>query len=238
MERAVGDLRCPWGCERNGDHRIAVLCSHLPASDREPRTRYRVGTAMSASSRRKPEIHLPGESGIWVFITGDMLIFSVLFCTFLFYRADAVELFSTSQQTLNTTLGTINTILLLTSSWFVARAVHKARSQSIGGISSLLLAAFVCGLGFAVLKIIEYREKVMAGLTLTTNDFYMYYYVLTGLHFVHLLLGMAFLTYLWNKSQTSSWGRKDLMTLESGASFWHLVDMLWIILFPLIYLIR
>jgi len=104
-----------------------------------------------------------------------------------------------------------------------------------------------CGLGFAAVKIIEYREKITAGITLTTNDFYMYYYIFTGLHFLHVLIGMGVLVFLWFKARAAVQRKgelsdgdneKEMMLIESGASYWHMVDLLWIVLFPLLYLMK
>lgn len=184
-----------------------------------------------------PARHLPGEVGIWVFILGDMLVFGLLFSTFLYYRGEAPEMYAHSQEALNRNYGAFNTILLLTSSWFVAMAVHRAK-RGAAHVPALIAAAFACGFGFGVVKFFEYGEKIAAGITLTTNDFYMYYYVLTGLHFMHVLIGMAVLSYLWTRSRRSTSAPGDLVAMESGASFWHLVDLLWIVLFPLLYLVR
>ncbi len=87
-------------------------------------------------------------------------------------------------------------------------------------------------------KFFEYREKILAGFMLTTNDFYMYYYMFTGLHLMHVLLGMGVLTYLWTVARTGDFRPQNINVLESGASFWHMVDILWIVLFALLYLMR
>jgi len=197
-----------------------------------------MGSRVSSWSAEKPVAHVPGEAGVWVFIVGDMLVFALFFATFVYYRAQDVELYIESQRTLNQGLGVINTFLMLTSSWFVALAVLAARATS-GKLSSALFAlAFACGGGFIVVKFFEYDEKIRAGIGLTTNDFYMYYYMFTGIHLLHVLIGMAVLVFLWNLSRKSASGSANILTLESGACFWHLVDVLWIILFALLYLMK
>lgn len=181
---------------------------------------------------------IPGEEGVWILILGDMLVFSLFFGTFLFYRAESPAVFSESQLHLNQTLGVINTFLMLSSSWFVAMAVQSARSR-MGRVSPLLLlAAFGCGLGFAGIKVVEYSEKIRAGITLTTNDFYMYYFMFTGIHLLHVLIGMGVLAFLARHTWNGAAEGNRLRNLESGASFWHLVDLLWIVLFALLYLVR
>lgn len=181
--------------------------------------------------------HLPGEAGVWVFILGDMLMFAAFFIVFLFYRGEDVALFVRSQHTLNQHLGALNTFFMLTSSWCVAVAVETARRARPAGAQRWLLAGMACALGFVVVKFFEYREKILAGHTLTSNDFFMYYFMLTGLHLMHVLLGLGVLAYLWFSLRAPS-ADSSLRTLESGASFWHMVDILWIVLFALLYLVR
>lgn len=200
---------------------------------------------MDASARlhpaqATPKTHLPGEVGVWVFIFGDLMVFGLLFATYAFYRgvsAESVELFRHSQTVLNTTYGVINTLLLLTSSWFVAMGVNSARAKS-PLVSRFLILGIVCGLGFIGMKVLEYSEKIHAGITIATNDFYMYYYILTGLHLLHVTLGLGVLTYLYRRTRGRAANSSDISVLESGACFWHMVDLLWIVLFPLLYLMK
>lgn len=189
--------------------------------------------------------HVPGEVGIWVFILGDMVIFGLFFIVFVYYRGLDVELYLQSQATLNQNYGAINTLFLLASSWFVAMGVDDMRSKNVKFAPRFFSLAMLCGLGFAGVKIIEYQEKITAGITLTTNDFYMYYYIFTGLHFLHVLIGMGVLIFLWVKAKAAvvqnsdtAIGEKDRVLIESGASYWHMVDLLWIVLFPLLYLMK
>jgi nitric oxide reductase NorE protein len=181
--------------------------------------------------------HLPGEPGVWVFILGDMLIFAVFFLVFIYYRSHDVPLFRQSQAALNQGYGAFNTFLMLSSSWFVALAVQAARSHRAVLSARLFALAFGCGVGFVVVKFFEYSEKIRAGLTLTSNDFFMYYFVFTGIHLMHVLIGMGVLILLWTTVRRGV-DAKSVNILESGASFWHLVDILWIVLFALLYLIK
>lgn len=189
-------------------------------------------------SVEKRELHIPGEAGVWVFIIGDLLIFALFFSVFVFYRDQQVELFTASQATLNANYGALNTLLLLTSSWFVVMALGAARKQLHMNAFYLFLLAFFCGVGFSVVKIIEYSQKIHAGIYLTTNDFYMYYYIFTGLHFVHVIIGMLLLLFVLHRLFKRRAEPEDIAFFEIGASYWHMVDVLWIILFPLIYLMK
>ncbi|HEY3657353.1 MAG TPA: cytochrome c oxidase subunit 3 family protein [Steroidobacteraceae bacterium] len=193
---------------------------------------------MNRSSVSHTETHLPGEFGIWLFVIGDMSVFGLLFGTYMFYRADSPDLYAQSQLALNKNFGALNTLLLLCSSWLVAMAVQHAKAGRGAFVPVGVAGAFCCGAGFAIIKIIEYWQKFAAGITPSTNDFYMFYFVLTGVHFLHLLFGMGVLAYMWLRFRICEWTPGDQSTLESGASFWHLIDLLWIVLFPLLYLLR
>ncbi len=200
--------------------------------------------ARSLSARHKSLTHLPGEPGVWVFILGDMLMFALLFGVFVYYRAQDPALYLQSQTTLNQGFGALNTLLLLTSSWFVVGAVQDARNHRADRGSVRIILALLCGAGFITVKFFEYREKISAGSTLTSNDFYMYYYMLTGIHLLHVVIGMGVLIFLWRTLRQSALSPNTrspesvVAHLESGASFWHLVDMLWIFLFALLYLMK
>src|SRR5690606_18034539 len=126
----------------------------------------------------------------------DMMIFALFFGVFVFYRGHDLETYVQSQALLNQNYGAINTLFLLASSWFVVMGVNSARERDTRAAPRFLTAAFLCALGFAVVKFLEYGEKIAAGITLTTNDFFMFYYMLTGLHFVHVIIGMVILGFL------------------------------------------
>lgn len=191
------------------------------------------------SSTSKPkERRLPAEEGIWIFIIADIFLFAVFFNVFAFYRARDLVLFRAGQASLDWHLGLIYTLLLLTSSWFVACALRSVRKGLRRPATAWLSAAVACGLGFSALKLVEYAQKLKVGINLTTNDFYMYYFMFTGLHFLHLLLGMAVLLYLLALLRKTEWSKSDIRLFEGGAAYWHMVDLLWIVLFPLIYLLK
>ena len=181
---------------------------------------------------------IPGEAGVWVFILGEMVVFALLFAVFVYYRAADVPLFASAQLSLNQSLGALNTLLLLTSSWFVVHAVEAVRAHRATLARGLLVAAFACGVGFMVVKYFEYGEKLRAGHTITSNDFFMYYYLLTGIHLLHVTIGMTVLAYLWQRLRSATDIDAHLSAVESGASFWHMVDILWILLFALVYMLR
>ena len=190
----------------------------------------------SAGKRRAG--HVPGEEGVWVLIMGDMLVFSIFFGTYLIYRAQSVALYTSSQLSMERGFGLLNTALLLTSSWFVALAVSHARAGRQDTAMRLLLGAFACGIGFVISKGFEWGGKIQAGITLNSNEFYIFYYMLTGIHLLHVLIGLIVLAYLIARSRRPDPGASYVLVMEGGGAFWHLVDLLWIVLFALLYLVR
>ena len=181
---------------------------------------------------------LPGDLAIWFFILAELLAFAVFFATYAFARASHVEEFNLYQQTLDRNLGALNTLLLITGSWFIVRAVQAAHRDDIKAVPPNILLAWLCGGGFLIVKVIEYAAKFGAGISMSTNTFYMFYISLTFFHFMHVILGMVILTVLWFQARNGAYGGHNAHGLESGAAYWHMVDLLWIVLFPLVYVMR
>jgi nitric oxide reductase NorE protein len=184
-----------------------------------------------------PVRRIPGETGTWVFLFGDMLVFGAFFATFMVERAKAPEVFDVSRKTLHLGVGLTNTLVLLTSSLLVVVALGALRSGARKIARSALLAAMACGAVFIGLKVFEYYSLVTAGHGVGANHFYLYYFILTGVHLFHVCVGMAVLTVLLAATRPHELSATRLAVVEGGACFWHLVDLLWIVLFPLLYLV-
>jgi nitric oxide reductase NorE protein len=190
-------------------------------------------------SLRDEARRVPGEPGVWVFLAGDLVIFTVLFGVYLHRRALDRNMFAESQQHLNRTLGATNTIILLTSSVLVALAAKSIRDRYLRRFTPwLTLAGAAVGSCFVIIKAVEYHQKLSAGITPATNDFYMYYYVLTGLHLAHVVIGLIVLSVLSRLAAKPAPTPTHIIFFEGGACFWHLVDLLWIVIFPLLFLVR
>jgi nitric oxide reductase NorE protein len=180
---------------------------------------------------------IPGESGIWVIIFGDLLVFSLFFGTFAYYRMDEPELFRRAQSDLSQSFGLLNTLLLLTSSWAVAKAIKLARAGDGERARGLVGLAMLLGAGFVVVKAFEYREKLVAGIGPSTNDFFMFYFTYTGIHLLHVFAGLGALAFL--RSHIIHPPEPGTIALIEGCGvFWHLVDILWVVLFAILYLHR
>jgi nitric oxide reductase NorE protein len=181
---------------------------------------------------------LAGDEGVWFFISADITLFAVLFLLFMIERAKAVDLFEAGRRQLTPELGLLNTVILLTSSWLVALAVHHARDGRRDAVTRYLIAGMAVGAGFAVTKVFEYWGKIAHGITLLTSDFFSFYFALTGLHFLHFLVGLGVLAVCVAKSRRDRLDEKFVVWIESSGCYWHMVDLLWIVIFPMIYLLR
>jgi nitric oxide reductase NorE protein len=183
---------------------------------------------------------LPGESGIWIFILLDMLIFAEMFCIFVWYRAENPGLFEASQQAVKPAYGLIYTLLLLTSSWCVVLAVRGARRSLFDVSSKLVLWAIGLGAAFVAIKFVEYCAKLINGITPVTNDFFMFYFVLTFVHLLHACVGLGVLMYMRKQVKTlqhsHETSERPMRMIETSGVYWHMVDLLWIVLFALFYL--
>ncbi|MGB2832089.1 MAG: cytochrome c oxidase subunit 3 family protein [Methylotenera sp.] len=193
---------------------------------------------MNHSSTTLNQEDLPGDFAIWIFIFAEMLAFGVLFVAYAFTRAKNVELFNASQLTLSRNSGAINTLVLITSSYFVVRGVAAIKHGLSKQCAHWLTGAFLLGGVFVSIKMVEFHDKFAADITMSTNSFYMFYLSLTFFHFMHVLMGMIILACIILKVRRGGYSAQDYIGVETGASFWHMVDFLWIILFPLVYIIR
>lgn len=181
---------------------------------------------------------LVGDLAIWLVILAELLTFGILFLSYAFTRARHVALFNESQRTLDLHSGVVNTLLLISGSWCVARAVQAVRRDDSTQGARWLIGSLLCGGGFVFMKVSEFAAKLQAGIDLSTNDFYMLYFMLTAFHFLHVVAGMVILAILLVRTRQGAYGRQDCHSLETGAAFWHMVDLLWIVLFPLVYVMR
>jgi nitric oxide reductase NorE protein len=188
----------------------------------------------AAASTRYP----PGDMAIWVFILAELLAFGAFFAMYAITRMHNVELFDEMQLTLDRRAGALNTFLLISASWCVARAVAAIKLDRVAASHRWLLWGMLAGVGFVVVKIFEYHAKLSLGINLATNTFYMFYLSLTFFHFMHVLLGLAILGAVWLKTRRGGYSSADHHGMETGASYWHMVDLVWVVLFPLVYVLR
>lgn len=173
---------------------------------------------------------LPGNPLMWVLILSELLVFMAFFVLYITERAAQVALFDASQQHLDPLMGGLNTMVLLTSGLFVAFAVEAITAGKVRRTRQWLGGAAGLGVLFGLIKIVEYSSKFASGITPETNTFFGFYFGLTAFHFAHVLFGLILLALV-------SW-RTNVENVETAAAFWHMVDLIWILLYPLLYLLR
>ena len=185
-------------------------------------------------ARRAPA--LPGDINMWVFVLGDMVIFGVYFIVFMVYRGHEQAVFLASQRHLSLASGAVNTLVLLAGSRFAALAVAANRAGDDRRASRLIYWCGLCGVVFLLVKAHEWYSLVSAGQTVRSSNFFMFYYAFTGVHLFHVLMGLIVLGVMGAELRRPA-GRRTWL-IEAGAIYWHMVDLLWIILFALLYLMR
>ena len=172
---------------------------------------------------------------MWVMVLGDLVIFGGYFLIYMVHRAMAPEAFLAAQTHLNVTIGVVNTLVLLTSSLLVARSVYAARSGRPERAMKLTYAGGALGVLFVAIKAYEWSLELGRGLTVA-NDFFSFYYVLTGVHMLHVALGLIILGVSVRELRAVK--RRRISLVEQGATYWHMVDLLWVVIFGLLYVMR
>lgn len=188
------------------------------------------------SSATPATTRTPGQPDMWILV----LIEAVTFCSYFVvytvnYRRSAAA-FLEAQAHLSLLLGVINTVILLTSSWAIARCVQRARAGDYAPAIRDLAITAICGLAFIGLKLYEWVLKIREGLYFSENEFFSYYYFLTGIHLLHVLVGFIFLGVIFYQLKSSK--RRSQEIVETCATYWHMVDFLWVIIFALLYIMR
>lgn len=182
--------------------------------------------------------HGAAKFGMWLFLGTEILLFGGLFAAYALFRAKHPELFYESHKKLDVELGAINTIVLIFSSFTMALAVGASQKRNRKWLMILLGVTFVCGAAFGVNKYFEYMHKFDHHIFPDTNIFFALYFTMTGLHMLHVFIGMGIILALIIMARQGRFSQGNRYTpVEVGGLYWHLVDLIWIYLFPLLYLI-
>lgn len=191
-------------------------------------------TAVVPAASRSDVVPDRPEWGMWLFILLDMSTFGLFFAVYLWEMSKSRDAFVADASHLVVSLGLVNTLVLLTSSYAVVKALHANRQRDASATSRNLGVALGAALLFVLVKFTEYTIEVLAGHGLTSSPFFSFYYILTGIHLLHILIGSILLLH-WRavaRHGIVSSGR----WAQSVATYWHMVDLLWIIIFSLLYI--
>ncbi len=189
------------------------------------------------SEQTKNFLYPPGGILIWMLILIETFTFGIGIIVFLYQKSISPEVFESSQHTLNTNIGLINTILLLTSGFFVAEALRQLKLGNSEKSQNRLILSILFGAGFLILKWVEYYSKLEHGYDLSYNMFFLFYWLLTGFHFLHVLVGLVILSALLISIRKGRYHKGEYYDVESGTAFWHMCDLIWLLLFPILYLL-
>lgn len=180
---------------------------------------------------------LPGDLAMWFFILAELAVFGILILAFAVTQWLQPELFRAGRAVLDSSMGLALTLSLLTSGFFAALAVEQVRRGRAQGGAILLLAALLSACGYVVLKLQEYAHLAGLGYGLEHDTFFTLYWILTGFHFLHVLLGMVILAWMAERCRRRAYEPHACSGLESGVLYWHMVDLVWVLLFPLVYVL-
>jgi nitric oxide reductase NorE protein len=176
----------------------------------------------------------PGGILMWIIIFLELITFGVALIVLVINSKEDPNLFHQSRLALNTTFGAINTIFLLTSGFFMATTVHQFKQNNSRKASFYLKITMLGGFLFLILKGFEYYLKIESGHILGSNSFFTFYWLLTGFHVIHVIVGLVILLFMQNGIKKES---AELEDVEASAAFWHMCDLIWLLLFPILYLI-
>ncbi|HVJ89900.1 MAG TPA: cytochrome c oxidase subunit 3 family protein [Labilithrix sp.] len=195
--------------------------------------------------------------GMWVFLAQELLFFSGLFVAYGVYRSWYPEMFVAASHQLDKIMGGTNTVVLLFSSFTAAMAVRSSQLGKKQATGNYLLITILCACVFLVIKYFEYSHKFHAGLLpgrffhphpdhlvpgspplpTNTGSFFSIYFMMTGVHGVHVIIGIGVMIWVWLRNQRGEFSKEFFTPVDLVALYWHLVDLVWIYLFPLLYLV-
>jgi nitric oxide reductase NorE protein len=188
---------------------------------------------------QKSKWSLPGDTAWWMFLTAEFGTLCIFFVVFACMRHASPKEFKAAQDLLDARLALANSLILMTSGYCMARSLHSLRNT--GNSNSVarrwILLAALLGMIFVGIKSAEYATKLELGLSFSSGTFWFFYYFLTGFHFLHVLLGIGFLLWIAARIDQPLQTAELQVQAESCGAFWHMLDLVWIILFPLLYLL-
>ncbi len=193
--------------------------------------------------------HESAKMGMWIFLLTEILLFGGLFVAYGIFRAWNPDMFYNAHKFLDVTLGTLNTIVLITSSLTMALAIRSMQVDKKNQTVFFLILTLLFAIVFLVVKYFEYSHKIELGQLpgkfytfsgvegANPHIFFSIYFSMTGLHAIHVIIGMLVIIWVLLKTVKNKFSSDYYTPLEMTGLYWHLVDMIWIFLFPLLYLI-
>lgn len=189
--------------------------------------------------------------GMWIFLITELMFFGGMFCAYLVYRVSYFSAFVAGSHSMSIKLGAINTAVLICSSLTMVLAVHASKTNQHKATVLFLILTIVLGCTFLGIKAIEYHEHITAGefpgpgfhfdehpeLARQAQIFFSLYFAMTGIHALHMIIGIGVVAFIAFKAWKGSYSAEYHAPVEMTGLYWHFVDVVWIFLFPLLYLI-
>lgn len=206
--------------------------------DRVEEGRAEEGRAEKRSIASRESVNSNGNIAIWILIYAELTEFALFFLAFLIARVHYPEAFSEGPQQLNTLAGMLNTLVLISSSFCVARAVAAMKAEDSKSCFRWLCLTLAAGVAYCCIKTWEYSWNDAAGIDSRKSTFFALYYYLTFSHLLHVLIGMCSILFVTLRTYWGGYSAQDHEGLEGAAFYWHMIDLVWIIIFPLLYVLR
>jgi cytochrome c oxidase subunit III len=193
--------------------------------------------------------HNSGKEGAWMFMATEVMMFGALFCAYFMYRGKYYESWVEGGSLLDWRLGAVNTLVLLLSSFTMALAVRETQLGNNAKAFRHIVITTLCAVFFMVVKYFEYKGKIASGLfpsealwnyeaqSANLRLFMVVYFIMTGLHGIHILVGIGLMIWLMKRLKNNEFSKDYYTAVEGVGLYWHIVDLIWIYLFPLMYLI-
>lgn len=181
------------------------------------------------------EWYLPGGLFIWIISLHEFLLFSIGIGIYKYQAHANLTEFTLEKNHLNLFLGIAYTLLLLASGWMIAEALASYKDNQIAKARKYLFAGMSCGTLFLIIKIFDFNEKLLQGKNFGSNTFWTLYWFLNSFHFVHILIGSSLLLSFYLKTKKNP-APADIDSFTSLAVFWHICDIIWILIFSTFYL--
>lgn len=194
--------------------------------------------------------YVTGKFGVWLFLASEILMFGALFIAFVLYHHKYPQVFAVGAQATDWRMGAMNTVVLLFSSLTMALGIFYIQKNRPQAAFNSLMITIVCGFIFMGIKYMEYSHKIHLGLL--PGDwfhgdlkgipnlplYFSFYYMMTGLHGIHVMIGMGLIAWVAWRLKKGEFGPRNYGAVEGVGLFWHLIDLIWIYLFPLLYLVE
>jgi nitric oxide reductase NorE protein len=185
----------------------------------------------------RPVWEPPGGILVWLLVGVEVLTFGIGLLVFLKQAQGDAALFAKGRETLNQPIGLLNTLILLTGGWLMTGVIESLRSGQTRTAAKRLLAVIGSGGAFLTLKVVEYAAKLEHGQGLNADAFFTLYWLLTGFHFMHVAVAVVLLLFMWLGLRAGRYTSKNHEDIKSSGVFWHMCDLIWLLLYPLVYLL-